>query len=149
MSRAAEELLDGIRVLLRTFTVDESRFPPAEGRIKYNAVDFQTLHYLAGHPGCSNSALAGFLGLSATTTQSVCDRLINRGYVLRAASKTSARAVALSLTDDGESVVGAIRRQDLANCKGMLNALPAGERRRFVSAVSQIAHSLSPEDPDS
>lgn len=144
MTRAAESLLLGIRTVLRVFTVDETRFPAAEGRIKYNPVDFQTLYFLSEHPGCKNAELAKFLGIAATSAQSVCDRLIRRGFVERDRSDTSQRAVALSLTDEGESIIAAIHLQDLANCERMLKALPADERRAFVSQVTAIARALDP-----
>ena len=142
MTKAAEDMLLGIRTILRAFTVDETRFPPAEGRIKYNPVDFQTLYHLSENPGCKNAELARFLGVAATSAQSVCDRLIRRGFVQRDSSSTNLRAIALSLTEEGESVIAAIRRQDLANCERMLKALPAVERRAFATQIAQIAHSL-------
>ena len=101
MTAPAEEMLEGIRTILRTFTVDETRFPPAEGRVKYNPVDFQALYYLSGNPQSKNADLARFLGIAATSAQSVCDRLIDRGFVTRNSSESNQRAVALSLTADG------------------------------------------------
>ncbi|MEM7098692.1 MAG: MarR family winged helix-turn-helix transcriptional regulator [Pseudomonadota bacterium] len=142
MTLAAEEMLEGIRAILRAFTVDETRFPPAEGRIKYNPVDFQTLYFLCDHPGSKNTELARFLGVAATSAQSVCDRLIKRGFVERNSSDTNLRAVALSLTAEGRSIVAAIRRQDIANCERMLKALPVAERRVFAAQVATIASSL-------
>ena len=142
MTQAADDMLLAIRTILRAFTVDESRFPAAEGRIKYNPVDFQTLYFLSENPGCKNAELARFLGIASTSSQSVCDRLIQRGFVQRGASDTNLRAIALSLTEQGQSVVAAIRRQDLANCEHMLNALPANERHKFAAQITQIANSL-------
>lgn len=143
MSRQAEDLLEGVRILLRTFTVDETRYPPAQGRIKYNAIDFQALHFIGHNPGCGGAALAEFLGVAPTTAQSVCDRLIRRGFAVRMKSETSGRAVEYKLTKEGQSVASAIRQQDLANCEAMLSALPATQRERFVSQVLLIAERLS------
>ena len=143
MTNTAEEMLEGIRTILRAFTIDSSRFPPAEGRIKYNPVDFQTLYFIDAHPGCKSTELAAFLGIAPTSAQSVCDRLIKRGFLKREASDSNKRAVALSLTGEGQSVVAAIRRQDIANCKTMLEALPANSRTTFVKQITQIAQSLS------
>lgn len=139
----AEELLEAIRVLLRAFTVDENRFPPAEGRIKYNPHDFQTLFFVAGNPGCRGAELATFLGVAPTTAQSVIDRLIERGFVLRAENTQDRRAVSLYLTDEGVDVTQAIRRQDLANCRAMLSALPKTERKRFAQHMALIADSIA------
>ncbi len=140
MSKPEEDLLAGIRVLLRIFTVDETRFPPAEGRIKYNAIDFQALHFIAENSDCSGAALASFLGVPATTAQSVIERLIHRGYVARGSG--TGRAIALSLSKEGQGICAAIRRQDISNCGTMLNALPENERSDFAAKIHIIAQAL-------
>ena len=146
MTLAAEELLQGIRTILRALTVDETRFPPAEGRIKYNPVDFQTLYFLSENPGSKNAELARFLGIAPTSSQSVCDRLVKRGFVQRGANDTNLRAIALSLTEEGQAVIAAIRRQDLSNCERMLKALPATQRRAFAAQITVIASSLEDQE---
>ncbi|CDO60254.1 AtsB [Candidatus Phaeomarinobacter ectocarpi] len=146
MSTASEKqaarFADAIRVLLRTFTVDETQFPPAEGRMKYNALDFQTLHFLSQTPGSTGAALARFLGVSPTTAQSVTDRLIKRGLLARDANPSSGRAISLSLTKQGEDMQAAIERQDIANCQTMLATLPASDRRHFVDQLDQITRAV-------
>jgi DNA-binding MarR family transcriptional regulator len=146
MSQSAEDLLDGIRTLLRAFTVDESRFPPAEGRVKYNAADFQALHFLSQNVGGTSSQLARFLGVAPTTAMSVCERLIKRGFVKRERHSSDQRAVSLTLTSKGKSIVEAIRRQDLSNCELMLSKLPARDRARFASQLLAIATALAVSD---
>lgn len=131
-----------IRSLLRAFTVDEARYPPAEGKIRYNGPEFQTLHFVGLNPGCSSAALATFLGVSPTTAQSVIERLIKRGLILRERSSDDKRAVALSLTAEGERMRAAINRQDRRNCETMLAALPEAERSTFVARMAQIAQAI-------
>jgi DNA-binding MarR family transcriptional regulator len=131
-----------IRSLLRAFTVDESRYPPAEGKIRYNGPEFQTLHFVGHHPNCSSAALAAFLGVSPTTAQSVIERLIKRGLILRQRSDEDKRAVALTLTQEGEAMRAAINRQDRHNCETMLAALPEAERSAFVMQMAQIARAI-------
>ncbi|MEP3224349.1 MAG: MarR family winged helix-turn-helix transcriptional regulator [Parasphingorhabdus sp.] len=140
MRKPEEDLLSGIRVLLRIFTIDETRFPPAEGRIKYNAIDFQALYFIAENNDCSGAALAAFLGVPATTAQSVIERLISRGYVSRRSG--TGRAIALSLSKEGQTICAAIRRQDIANCGTMLAALPEDERSDFAAKICVIARAL-------
>ncbi len=131
-----------IRSLLRAFTIDETRYPSAEGKIRYNGPEFQTLHFVGLNPGCSSAALAAFLGVSPTTAQSVIERLIKRGLILRARSSGDKRAVALNLTAEGETVRAAIHRQDQRNCETMLAALPEAERSAFVARMAQIAQAI-------
>lgn len=143
MNDPAEELLEGIGTLLRLFTVSEDRFPPAEGRIKYNGVDFNALRFIADSPGCKSRELADFIGIAPTTAQSTIDRLIKRGFVSRGPHKTSKRAVALTLTDEGKEVQAAIHRQDLANMRTMLSVVPENEREKLVAQISAISKALS------
>jgi DNA-binding MarR family transcriptional regulator len=131
-----------IRSLLRAFTIDEARYPPAEGKIRYNGPEFQTLYFVGLHPDCSSAALATFLGVSPTTAQSVIERLIKRGLILRRRSDGDKRAVALTLTQEGEAMRAAINRQDRRNCETMLAALPEAERSAFVAQMAQIAQAI-------
>lgn len=131
-----------IRSLLRAFTVDEARYPPAEGKIRYNGPEFQTLHFVGLHPDCSSAALTAFLGVSPTTAQSVIERLIKRGLILRERSSGDKRAVALNLTPAGEAMRAAINRQDRRNCETMLAALPEAERSAFVAQMVHIAQTI-------
>lgn len=147
MSKAAEDVVEGIRVILRTFTVDETRFPAAEGQIKYNAIDFQALHFIKQNAGCMGKELAHFLGVAPTTVQSVCDRLIKRGLVEKGVHRSSRRAVAYQLTPKGHEVSAAIYRQDLSNCDTMLSALPATARKAFAKQILMIADHLQATEP--
>jgi DNA-binding MarR family transcriptional regulator len=144
----ANEMASSIRVLLRTFTIDERRFPPAEGQLPYNGADFQALHFIGGQPGCRSTDLARFLGLSATTVQSVVDRLIKRGLVVRGSSERDRRAVALKLTEQGQQVSAAISRQDQANCLHMLSAIDPASHADFVKQLSRIAAGMAADNTD-
>jgi DNA-binding MarR family transcriptional regulator len=139
MNALADDFAESIRVLLRAFTIDENRFPPAEGRMKYNAIDFQTIAFIARHKGCKALDVAQFLGIAPTTAQSAIDRLVAGGLVARERGETDRRVVELTLTADGRAVHAAIRRQDRANCALMLGALPESERMNFVTQLKQIA----------
>lgn len=135
-------MADVLRVLLRAFTIDEGRFPAAEGQARYNGPDFQTVHFIAGHPGCSGLDLAAFLGVAPTTAQSVIDRLVRRDLVSRERSAEDRRAVSLALTGTGEALRTAILRQDMANCRRMLGCLPPRKRSAFVEQLEQIAQGI-------
>jgi DNA-binding MarR family transcriptional regulator len=140
--RDAEILAEAIRVLMRTFTIDDGRIPPAEGKLKYNASDFQTIGYVAEKPGCMASDVARFLGVSPTTATSILDRLERQGLLIRTRPTGDRRTVALTLTPAGREVHQAIRRQDAANCMAMLNALPPSDRAAFLRSITRIADAL-------
>ena len=136
-------LLKSISTLLRVFTVDEQRFPSAEGRMRYNPLDFQTLRYLAENPGAKAADVARFLGIAPTTQQAVMDRLVSGGYVARTDHPQSARAKAHSLTPEGQDLLGAVIRQDIANMKTMLSCLTSEEQRQVVALVEKVARYLN------
>lgn len=138
----AAQLAECIRVVMRTFTINEQRFPAAEGRLKFNAMDFQTLGYVAAHPACSAADVARFLGVAPTTMQSALDRMETAGLIVRTRAAEDRRLVSVSLTREGRAVQAAIQRQDVANCITMLAALPAKDRQGFVRCLSLIAAAL-------
>jgi DNA-binding MarR family transcriptional regulator len=140
-----DRLAEGVRVLLREFTINEVRFPAAEGRLRHNAIDFQSLAVIAAQPGCSALDVGRRLGASPTTLQSCLDRLVRAGLVSRERSDQDGRRVVLALTPEGLETHGAIRRQDLANCDLMLSALPEPARARFVADLERIAAHINPE----
>jgi DNA-binding MarR family transcriptional regulator len=139
----AASMAESIRILLRTFIIDEKRFPAAMGQMRHNAADFQTLHFIAANPGCKSAELAAFLGVAPTTAQSVLERLIKRDLISRGPHATSNRAVALSITAKGAQMRQAINAQDQANCAAMLNILPAKARADFVVQLGQIAEAVN------
>lgn len=142
----AANLLKGISVLLRVFLVDETRFPSAEGRMRYNPIDFQTLLYLESHPGCQGADIARALKAAPTTQQSSLDRLIRLGLVEKSDHPSSGRSKAYALTNDGRDLRAAIHRQDIANMKTMLSFLQKDERDEIVRLVEKVAKGLAEID---
>jgi DNA-binding MarR family transcriptional regulator len=138
-----EAVVSALRILLRAFLLDETRFPPAEGRARYNTLDFQTLAHVAAHPGQSAASLAAHLSVSPTTAQSAIERLVRRGLLTREPSAWSRRAVALKLTDEGRDLTEAIGRQDRSNVRVMLDALEPERRAAFVADIVRIAHKIA------
>lgn len=148
MKKVTEQLADGFHTLMRVFTVNERLYPSAEGRTKYNAVDFQSIGYLSSHPNCRARDLADYLGVAPTTAQSAIDRLIKRGLVERRPSPHNGRDVALALTQEGLALRAAIRRQDVSNCATILNALPKKERVQFVNQIQRVAAVVSQQEKE-
>jgi DNA-binding MarR family transcriptional regulator len=134
-----ETLLGSIRALMKGFLIDETRVPPAQGRIKYNAHDFQALAYIAEFSGCTSAQLAKHLAVSPTTAQSVVERLIDRGYLERSQGIQNRRVVSLALTRAGQDVTLAIRQQDLENCRMILEALGEDRSVAFLADLATIA----------
>jgi DNA-binding MarR family transcriptional regulator len=135
-------MADAIRVLLRTYTISERAVPDHRDAPPYNGLDFQTLHFVSANPGCKASDLVAFLCVSATTAQSVIERLIKRDWLARTPHATDKRAVALALTPIGQTMRRAIDARDHANSAAMLAALSASEQRQFVDQLARIARAV-------
>lgn len=135
-------MLQSVGTLLSLFTVNEERFPSAEGQMRYNPIDFQTLRYIDDHPGCRGVDIARAIGVAPTTLQSALDRMIRSGIVERVDHPTSRRAKAHRSTKQGQKIRGAIHRQDLANMRVMLNALSPTEQTEVMLLLEKIVSHL-------
>ena len=142
---AAAELAEAVRTLLRQLTV-RAQDTRGDGRLDLAGSELQLLSFLFERPGAMSKEAGRFLGLTATTIQSVIDRLVRRGLVAKGTHERDGRAVALSLTDEGEHVVATIRARDVANCVAMLDALPPRRRDAFVRDFKEIATRIEERD---
>lgn len=138
----AQTLLSHVHILLRAFHVNERAFPSAEGRLAYSPHVFQAIGFLADRPGSRASDLADELGLRPTTASSLISRLVSRGLVAKGDHPRDRRAVALCLTESGEDLCAAIRRQDVRNMELMLSALPEKDRAAFVAMMGAVAEAV-------
>lgn len=137
-----ERLLEAVNTLLNLFLVDETQFSPAEGRMKYNPVDFQCLRYVDQNPGTKAVDIAQSLGVASTTLQSALDRMVKQGMMIRARHKEDGRARAYHLTAAGQSLRDAIHRQDIVNMGAMLAAVEADKRDVVLEQFDRVAAAL-------
>ena len=133
-----ERLREQIGTLLRLFLVNERAFPSAEGRARYNPLDFQTLGWLARWGPSRPGDMADGFGIAPTTMSSVADRLQKRGLIRREADPADGRARRLALTEEGQDLFAAIYRQDLRNMDVMLGALSADERESLLALMDRV-----------
>jgi DNA-binding MarR family transcriptional regulator len=144
----AERLLKGIGTLLEVFLVNEDRFPTAGGKARYNPIDFATLRYVQTYPGCRGADIARHLKVAATTQQSVLDRLIRRGLVVRRDHPDGGGAKAHHLTEEGQAMRDAIHAQDIANMNAMLAIIGPDDRQTVLNAIDKIADVLGKESSE-
>lgn len=137
-----ERLLESVGALLQLFTVNEERFPSAEGRLRYNPIDFETLRFVHAHPGSRGVDIAEALSVAPTTLQSSIDRLIRTGLVDRRPHPTSKRAKAYVLTEEGGKIRDAIHRQDISNMQSVLDALTKAEQKTVIELLEKVASRL-------
>ena len=134
----AEELHGYINALLNLFLVNEQSFPSAQGRMRYNPLDFQTLRHVSARPDCRGAEIAKALSVAPTTVQSALDRLIRKGFISRADHPEDSRGKIHRLTQDGAALTAAIKQQDMDNMAFLLGALSEAEREEMLRMMSKV-----------
>lgn len=82
--------------------------------------------------------LARFLGLDKSSVTGLVDRAERRGLVTRVPSTTDRRAVLVSLTEDGRSLVSQAAARFEADVSSLLVRLPPRERETLARIVSRL-----------
>jgi MarR family transcriptional regulator, lower aerobic nicotinate degradation pathway regulator len=82
--------------------------------------------------------LARFLGLDKSSATGLVDRAERRGLVTRVPSTTDRRAVLVSLTDDGRSLVNQAAAHFEADVLALLSHLPSRERDTLSRIISRL-----------
>jgi DNA-binding MarR family transcriptional regulator len=84
------------------------------------------------------NVLARLLGLDKSSVTGLVDRAERRGLVTRVPSAADRRAVLVSLTDDGRSLVAGAAARFEADVSTMLERLPSRERATLSRLVSRL-----------
>jgi MarR family transcriptional regulator, lower aerobic nicotinate degradation pathway regulator len=82
--------------------------------------------------------LARLLGLDKSSVTGLVDRAERRGLVMRVPSTTDRRAVLVSLTDEGRSLVSQAAARFGADVSSMLSPLPARDREALSRLISRL-----------
>ena len=82
--------------------------------------------------------LARFLGLDKSSVTGLVDRAERRGLVARTPSTTDRRAVLVSLTDDGRTLITQAAARFEADITALLSRLPARDRQTLTTLVSRL-----------
>jgi DNA-binding MarR family transcriptional regulator len=107
------------------------------------------LFHIRANPGCSQSELAIYTGLSRVSAVTMVDQLEATGLVERRAG-TNARTNALFITEAGEDAVARSAEQTLINEDRIFGILSPAERdtlRQLLEKVIANVESLRAEEP--
>lgn len=105
-----------------------------------NELDKQTLLFIAQHPACGPSDVARFLGVANTTISSATDRLVKQGLLERHRPEVDRRAVALTLTGEGDARAQAYVAAHHELYRRMLGPLSPAERKSFIRLITKIVY---------
>ena len=138
-----EPTRDQVEQLTRAFERFTRRFKVAEAVAAadnaLNALDAQTLMFIAEHPGCGMGDVARYLNVAMTTMSSAVDRLVKKELIDRRRPEDNRRAVALSANQKGRQVVDDHIEGYRQACRTMLRALDASERGELIRLTEKIA----------
>jgi DNA-binding MarR family transcriptional regulator len=82
--------------------------------------------------------LATFLGLERSSVSGLVDRAVKRGLVRRDVSSDDARAVRVSLTSEGQRLVGLLRDQVAVLIAPMTGSLGSADQKRLSGLLRRM-----------
>ena len=85
------------------------------------------------------SGVAGGLGVSAPNASRIVERLLRAGMVDRRDDPGDRRQVVLTLTDDGQALIGRVTRHRRAGIRTVLRGMDEPDRDRLVMALDAFA----------
>jgi DNA-binding MarR family transcriptional regulator len=87
---------------------------------------------------CSMSEIAADLKVDASAATRTVRRLVDAGYVNRSPDPTDARAVVVTLTDEGVALTREINRRSLEAVLDILNAFTPAEQRQLTDLLERF-----------
>ena len=109
-------------------------------------VQYAALTTIRMQPGIDQATLAGLIAYDRTTITGVVDRLVQKGLLVRQASRTDRRAHALQVTDEGHRTLDGIEPAVEAAQRIMLGGLSNAEAatlmrllRKAIAAGNELS----------
>lgn len=131
----ARRLRDGIRALVRRFSISERADVACCGMTVAQAA---TLETLATEGPMRLGDLGARLGITPSTLTRNLVRLEERGLVKRAPEREDKRAFRAALTVAGKRVANDVLRQDDAFAASILDRFPARNRAAALNSLEQL-----------
>ncbi len=109
---------------------------------------YGALAIIGAHPGIDQRSLARRIGLDASTTGGIVNRLAERGLIDRRVGSSDRRSRSLALSEAGEKLLGSAAPAVKAAQRKLLAPLSAVEREQFVGLLSRLidGHRKAPRD---
>ncbi|WP_136706106.1 MarR family winged helix-turn-helix transcriptional regulator [Agromyces sp. H66] len=125
-------------LLRRAQQVHTALFADEFGR-ELTGPQYAALHVLVEHPAISQRELGDRAGLDRSTAADLVQRLVGRGWILRARDVSDGRRRVLSLTPAARRAADAFAPRVAAVQDRLLEPLDAAERERFLALLVPIA----------
>lgn len=106
---------------------------------------FAVLNALAAHENASQTEIVEMTGIDRSTLADIVKRLVQRGLLARRRSKQDARAYAVRLTPQGQSVLRQAEPAADRASERMLRAMPQPRREDLIKALGLLIEQSRPE----
>lgn len=113
---------------------------------RVTVTQFRTLVVLSGRGPLKQGALAEHLGVNASTTQRMVDRLEGAGLVVRHPNPESRREILLTLSEDGQHIVDEVTRHRRREISLIVRRMPREQRAAAVDALRAFAEAAGEHD---
>ena len=132
-------------LLRRANQISSAIFENACADLGLTQAQYGVLMILANEPGLDQTRLAHAIGFDKVTTLRVLRGLEERGLVLRNASATSRKHLALVLTDEGLQLLRRAKRTTQAAYERLMAPLNETQRKQLTSLLALLTRSLEHE----
>lgn len=146
---AAADLTAGeLAAELRVVVARLARRLRAASGVGLSPSQLSALAHIDEHGPMRLTDLAGKEAVSAPTMSKIVDALVGQGLLVRAADPTDARSSLITMTDDGEESLNALRRSRTAVLAAALERLDVDDLEH-VRSVLPVLRALADEVTDS
>ncbi|HZA12511.1 MarR family transcriptional regulator [Mycobacterium sp.] len=140
MPSASENRTDGVAFLLAQLGQHAAQqFAERISALGLTPPHAGILRAIARHPGASQQALSGRLGLLPSRVVAYVDELEDRGYVERRRNPDDRRLHALHLTPSGEQLMKQLSELVRQHERGLTAGLSAAQRRTLNDLLGTLA----------
>jgi DNA-binding MarR family transcriptional regulator len=141
----ARELLDVVPPIMRTI-----KHKWKEGSINgVSNSQFRILMFIQKRPGAALQDVARHLGLTAPTTSTTVDEMVNNQLILRQPSTEDRRKITLTLTDQGQQTLEEVFEHSRLHLAGYLSPLSADEAEIVYQALKLLGPLFSSQRKES
>src|SRR3954451_24541215 len=130
--------LDAVLLASRTLVaISAQSIASVENEV--DVMQFRVLVVVASRGPCSLGVVAEAVGLHVSTASRACDRLSAMGLLDRSSSPNDRRNLQLTLTPDGEALVGSVLRHRRDALRPVLEKLGPRRNKRLTVALREFA----------
>ncbi|MFV0643906.1 MAG: MarR family winged helix-turn-helix transcriptional regulator [Sphingomonadaceae bacterium] len=113
-----------------------------EAGLDITSVQFAALDAIKENPGIDQAGVAALIAYDRPTIGDVINRLVAKGLVKRAVSKTDRRARVLTLTQEGEQLFARLLPIVINLQEAILANLDADDRKAFMALTRKVIPGL-------